>query len=66
MVTHHLNRYLEFCHRFQLSSFPLKPLNVTCFVVYLAQTGVAYQLIRSYLSGIRFMQIVQGLQSNRK
>ena len=56
-----LNRYLDFCHRFQLSSFTLNPLNVTRFVVYLAQTGVAYPSIRSYLSGIRFMQIVQGL-----
>ena len=56
-----LNRYLDFCHRFQLSSFPLNPLNVTRFVVYLAQTGVTYPSIRSYLSGIRFMQIVQGL-----
>ena len=56
-----LNWYLDFCHHFQLSSFPLNPINVTHFVVYLAQTCVAYPSIQSYLSGIRFMQLVQGL-----
>ena len=57
------NRYSTFCTQLILSPLPLTQDTVTHFVAYLAQSGMTYmyQLNRSYLSGIRFLQIVSGL-----
>ena len=35
--------------------------NITCFIAHLAQSGVAYQSICIYLSGLRFFQVASGL-----
>ena len=55
-----LRRYLNFCHQYHLPSFPLSRYNTIRFVAHLAETGMSYQSIRSYLCGIHFMQVVQG------
>ena len=55
------NRYLDFCTHLNLPPLPLDQDNVTRFVAYLAQSGMTYQSIRTYLSGIRFLQIANGL-----
>ena len=55
------NRYLEFCTNFSIQPLPLQRDNITRFVAHLAQSGVAYQSIRRYLSGLRFFQVASGL-----
>lgn len=54
------NRYCTFCSSFSLSPLPLLQSVVISFVVYLAETGVSYPSIHSYLSGICFYQIANG------
>ena len=55
------NCYLAFCSQFNLHPLPLSQSSVVSFVVYLAETGVSYASLRTYLSGIRFLQISNGL-----
>ena len=55
------NCYLAFCSQFNLHPLPLSQSSVVSFVVYLAETGVPYALLRTYLSGIHFLQISNGL-----
>ena len=55
------NRYLCFCSDLSVSPFPLCQIVVLRFVAYLAQSGVAHSSIRSYLSGLRFIQIRHSL-----
>ena len=55
------NRYFTFCRQFNFSPLPLTQESVSRFVASLAQSGVSYQTIRIYLSGIRFTQIASGL-----
>ena len=54
-------RYHNFCTQFNLPFLPLTQDTLTRFVSYLAQSGLTYQSIRTYLSGIRFLQIASGL-----
>ena len=54
-------RYRNFCTHFNLPFLPLTQDTLTRFVSYLAQSGLTYQSIRTYLSGIRFLQIASGL-----
>ena len=55
------NRYTTFCASLNLPSLPLDQSTLTRFVAHLGQSGLAYQSIRAYLSGIRFLQIASGL-----
>ena len=55
------NHYDSFCAQFNLSSLPLTQDTLTCFVAYLAHSGMTYQSIRIYVSGIRFLHIARGL-----
>ena len=54
-------RYIQFCSRFHLTLLPLCQDNVVRFVASLALSGVSHSSIRSYLSGIRFLQLAHGL-----
>ena len=60
-----VNRYLHvcFCSNHSVSLFPLCQIVVPRFIayMYLAKSGVAYSSIRSYLSGLCFIQIRHGL-----
>ena len=55
------NRYIHFCMQYAIPPLPLCQDNVTRFVAHLAQSGVTYQSIRTYLSGLRFFQVANGL-----
>ena len=55
------NRYLGFCAEFRLIPLPLSQDTITRFVAYLARSGLTNQSIRSYLAGVRFLQIACGL-----
>ena len=55
------HRYITFCGQLNLSPLPVSQETVVRFVAYLAQSNLSYQSIRTYLSGIRFMQIACGL-----
>ena len=55
------NKYLGFCESFNLSSLPTSEATLCHFSACLAQQGLAYSTIRTYLSGIRQLQIAQGL-----
>ena len=49
------HQYAAFCQKFQLTVlFPLLEDNLCRFVAYLAQEGLKYCTIKSYLSGLRF------------
>ena len=54
------NHYTDITH-VNLHPLSLNQDTITHFVARMAQSGVAYQSIRSDLSGIRFLQIVNGL-----
>ena len=54
------NRYLHFCTHFRLAPLPLQQDTIVRFAAHLASTGVSYQSIRSYLSGLRFLQVSSG------
>ena len=55
------NWYRGFCAEFRLIPLPLSQDTITCFVAYLARSGLTYQSIRSYLAGVHFLQIGCGL-----
>ena len=50
------NCCLEFCARFSVQPLPLDQVSVTRFVAHPSLSGVAFQSIRIYLSGLRFFQ----------
>lgn len=53
-------RYLTFCINFSLSPLPVSE-NILCyFAACLGQEGLAYSTIRTYLSGIRQIQLAAG------
>ena len=54
------NRYINFCAHLKVPPLPLTQDTITRFAAYLAQSGMAYQSVRTYLSGIRFLQIANG------
>jgi hypothetical protein len=51
------NRYLAFCTESALDPFPVNEHKLGLFVSYVAQSGLKYQTIKCYLSGIRYAQI---------
>ena len=54
------HRYLTFCNNFSLSPLPASE-NILCyFAACLGQEGLAYSTIRTYLSGVRQIQIAAG------
>ena len=55
------NRYLAFCTTYSLVPLPLQEGTLARFVAFLADRGLAYPSIRAYLSGLRFLQLAQGL-----
>ena len=58
-----LNRYLGLCHLFDvLTPFPLSKVGLLRFVAFLSGEGVSYPSIHVYLSVLRFLQIMSGLQ----
>ena len=59
------NKYLGFCESFNLSSLPTSEATLCYFSACLAQQGLAHSTIRTYLSGIRQLQIVQGLPESK-
>ena len=57
-----LRRYLNFCHKFGLEHpFPLSEAQLCRFAAFLGQERLKHRTIKSYLSGLRFAQIHQGL-----
>ena len=51
------NRYLAFCTESALDPFPVNEHKLSLFVSYAAQSGLKYQTIKYYLSGLRYTQI---------
>ena len=62
-ATYHLisNHYLEFCTRFIIQPLYLQQDNITNSVAHLAHSGITYQSIRSYFSGVQVFQVASGL-----
>ena len=58
-----MNRYLGFCrqHKF-FSLFPLSEAVLLQLVAFLPLEGLSCPSDRAYLSGLRFMQILSGLE----
>ena len=55
-------RYLQFCNNFSLTPLPVSE-NILCyFVACMGQEGLAGSSIRTYLSGIRQLQVAAGFQ----
>ena len=54
------NQYFKFCHQFNLSPLPLHQDSVIRFIAHLAQGGLGYQSLRSYLSALRYLQVSCG------
>ena len=55
-------RYLQFCNNFSLTPIPVSE-NILCyFVACMGQEGLAGSSIRTYLSGIRQLQVAAGFQ----
>jgi len=51
-----------FCAKFGVSNpFPISQALLCYYVAYLANNGLAYQTIKTYLTAIRHIQIAQGL-----
>ena len=58
-----MNRYLGFCRQHKVvSPFPLTESVLLQFVAFLSLEGLSYPSVRAYLSGLRFMQILSGLE----
>ena len=52
--------FVHFCISIRCTTLPLQQETVLRFVVHLATTGITYQSIITYLSGVRFLQITNG------
>ena len=55
------NKYLSFCNSFHLSPLPISEATLCYFLACLGQQGLAHSTIRTYISGIRQLQIAHGL-----
>jgi hypothetical protein len=57
-----VRRYFSFCQQFNVEcQFPLTEATLCRFVAFLGQQNLKHRTIKSYLSGLRFTQINQGL-----
>ena len=54
-------RYIKFCSDFALSPFPATESTLCYYVACLGQQGLAHSSIKTYLSGVRQVQISLGL-----
>ena len=54
------NRYLRFCELCDVRPLPLSESSLSKFVAYLADNKLKYRTIKTYLSGVRFLQIRSG------
>ena len=54
------NKYLTFCNNFSLQPLPSSEPLLCYFVACLGQQGLAHSTIRTYLSGVRQLQISHG------
>ena len=55
-------RYLTFCNSFSLRPLPTSEEILCYFVACLGQQGLAHTSIRTYLSGVRQLQIAHGFK----
>ena len=55
-------RYLSFCNSFSIPALPATEANLCYFAACLAQQGLTEGSIRTYLSGVRQLQISHGFQ----
>ena len=53
-------RYLSFCRQFNLTPLPVDERTLCRFVAFLFSSSLSYQSVRSYLSAVRHLQIVNG------
>ena len=53
-------RFLDFCQHFTLKPFPASETLFCCFVAFLAESGVSYGLVHSYLAEVRYLHIMCG------
>lgn len=54
-------RYLRFCTQFNIKPFPASETTLCYYVACLGQEGLAHTSIKTYLSGVRQIQIAHGL-----
>ena len=55
------NRYIKFCKNTSLITLPLTENKLCLFVSHIADSGLKYQTIKCYLSGLRYFQISAGI-----
>ena len=55
-------RYITFCNSFALMPLPTSEAILCYYVACLGQQGLAHTSIRTYLSGVRQLQIAHGLE----
>ena len=55
------NKYFAFCESFNLKTLPTSEAILCYFTACLGQQGLAQSTIRTYISGIRKLQIAHGL-----
>ena len=56
------NRYIGVCQRYRIVPLPVSESGLCKFVTYLAEQGLKYRTIKTYLAGIRYLHIRSGLQ----
>ena len=54
--------YLDFCSKFSIISLPTSEATLCYFAACLGQQGISHNTIRTYLSGIRQIQIAHGFK----
>ena len=54
-------RYITFCDRSSMSPLPLSEQGLCNFVAHLADEHLKHRMIKTYLSGLRFLEIKAGL-----
>ena len=54
------SRYLRFCQLYDCFPLPVSKDNLCKFVTYLGGVGLKHRTIKTYLSGVRFLQIRSG------
>jgi len=54
-------RYSQFCKDFSITSFPVSESTLCYFATCMAQQGLTHNTIKTYLSGVRQMQVALGL-----
>ena len=60
------HRYLDFCSKFVIIPLPTLEATLCYFTTCLGQQGISYNTIRTYLSGIRQIQIAHGFKDPHK